>query len=161
MEENKIDQIVTGIFEVIPVIMQSKRLVHNKLMESMEQFGAEVRLVEPHIRIMMILKKEKTISMTCLGKFLMISKPNTTTLVDNLVEIDLVERISDPKDRRTVQIQLTTKGNEFIDSYKKRIREETKRGIVNFTDSELDSYIDTLAKMKHFTSKLNNIYDKI
>jgi DNA-binding MarR family transcriptional regulator len=147
MEEKKIDQIVRGIFEIIPVIMQSKRLVHNKLMQNKDQFEPEMRIIEPHIRIMMILLKEKTISMTCLGKFLMISKPNATLLVDNLVEIKLVERISDPDDRRVVHIHMTPEGYKFIENYRKKIREETKKCLTQFTDDELDSYISTLSNM--------------
>jgi DNA-binding MarR family transcriptional regulator len=91
----------------------------------------------------------------------MISKPNTTVLVENLFELQLVDRIFDSKDRRLIYIKLTQSGFEFIDKYRKKLREETKKGLINFTEDELDSYIDTLQKMKYFTSRLNGIYDKI
>jgi DNA-binding MarR family transcriptional regulator len=161
MEETKTEQIVRGIFEVIPVIMQSKRLMHNKLLESLEKSETKIRITETHVRILMILFRTKDLTMTVLGKLLMISKPNATTLVDDLVELKLVERISDSKDRRLVYIQLTQPGLEFIQNYRIMMGEETKKGLVLFTAEELDSYIDTLKKMKYFTSKLNSIYDKV
>jgi DNA-binding MarR family transcriptional regulator len=161
MKETKVDQIVTGIFDLIPIIMQSKRLVHNKMMNRIEMSVAKAKLSEPHIRILIILSKHKDITMTGLGKLLMISKPNATPLIDILVELKMVDRISDPKDRRLVNIQLTKKGLEFIQSYKEIMREEAKKGLVRFSEDDMDSYIDILQKMKYFTLKLNDIYDKI
>jgi MarR family 2-MHQ and catechol resistance regulon transcriptional repressor len=50
-----------------------------------------------------------------LGEKLLQSKGNTSTIVSNLVERDLVERRRDEDDRRYVKIHLTAEGEELIE----------------------------------------------
>jgi len=49
-----------------------------------------------------------------IGKKLLKSGGNMTTVIDNLVKRDLVERHPDPDDRRYWQVDLTTDGHELI-----------------------------------------------
>ena len=48
------------------------------------------------------------------GRKLLLSGGNITTIVNNLEKRDLVLRIRDSSDRRFVRLQLTDKGNELI-----------------------------------------------
>jgi DNA-binding MarR family transcriptional regulator len=43
-----------------------------------------------------------------------VSKPAITRALDRLVELGLARRISDPRDRRSVLVQRTAKGVEFL-----------------------------------------------
>jgi MarR family 2-MHQ and catechol resistance regulon transcriptional repressor len=52
-----------------------------------------------------------------LGEKLLKSGGNITLVIDNLQKHDLVEKKTDPKDRRAVIISLTKKGRDFIEDY--------------------------------------------
>lgn len=43
-----------------------------------------------------------------------VSKPAITRALDRLAEFDLVRRVQDPSDRRSVLVQRTPKGNAFL-----------------------------------------------
>lgn len=52
-----------------------------------------------------------------LGEKLLKSGGNITLVIDNLQKHDLVEKKTDPNDRRAVIISLTKKGRDFIEDY--------------------------------------------
>jgi DNA-binding MarR family transcriptional regulator len=66
------------------------------------------------IAVLFILDKVGKRQMSELGKFLSVSKPNITFLVERLVEDGLVERIPDESDRRVVNVHLTDKGRQVV-----------------------------------------------
>ena len=51
---------------------------------------------------------------TALADHLAVSRPNVTAIVDGLVERGLVERLTDPVDRRRVRHALTTDGRRAL-----------------------------------------------
>jgi len=63
-----------------------------------------------------------------LGQKLLKSGGNITLVIDNLLKNGLVEKVTDPNDRRAVIISLTKKGREFIEElfpqHLERIKEE-------------------------------------
>jgi MarR family 2-MHQ and catechol resistance regulon transcriptional repressor len=63
-----------------------------------------------------------------LGQKLLKSGGNITLVIDNLLKNGLVEKVTDPNDRRAVIISLTKKGREFIEDlfpqHLERIKEE-------------------------------------
>lgn len=52
-----------------------------------------------------------------LGKKILKSGGNITLVIDNLEKRELAKREPDPNDRRAVIIQLTEKGNKFIEAF--------------------------------------------
>jgi DNA-binding MarR family transcriptional regulator len=161
MEENRTDQIVAEFLEMVVLIMQSKRFIHHKIMESPEQSEIRVKLGEPQIRIMNMLLKLENVSMSKLGKLLMVSKPNVTTLVESLVDLELTERIPDKKDRRIIYIQLTIKGKEYILNYREKMKEVIKKVLENFSEKDLNKYVDALSKTKTYTAQMVTLFDKL
>ncbi len=59
-------------------------------------------------------------SMTDLARYLGITKPSATALIDRLISQGLVTRLSDHRDRRMVKIALTLKGKKLMESIKKQ-----------------------------------------
>lgn len=57
-----------------------------------------------------------------LAALLGVSKPAVTRAVDRLCELGLVERISDARDRRSVLVQRTSKGESYLDEFGTIIR---------------------------------------
>lgn len=57
-----------------------------------------------------------------------VSKPAITRALDRLGELDLTKRKVDPADRRSIHVQRTTKGTNFLKNLRD-IMEEAKRSI--------------------------------
>jgi MarR family 2-MHQ and catechol resistance regulon transcriptional repressor len=57
---------------------------------------------------------DKQMPLSEIGEYLVVSRPNITGLIDNLVDDGLVKRIHHPEDRRMILAQLTPQGREFM-----------------------------------------------
>eukprot|EP00825_Cyclidium_porcatum_P014125 TRINITY_DN1753_c0_g1_i3.p1 TRINITY_DN1753_c0_g1~~TRINITY_DN1753_c0_g1_i3.p1 ORF type:complete len:141 (-),score=20.96 TRINITY_DN1753_c0_g1_i3:12-434(-) len=86
--------------------------------------------------------------MSDIGKCLSMPKPHVTVIVDKLIEEDLVERQSDPNDRRIVNILLTQKGVDEFDSIKKDLSENLKIKLSKLSDQEQDILAIASQQMK-------------
>lgn len=67
-----------------------------------------------------------SLSVSEICRKLFISKPQMTIIVDKLVKSGFVHRIYNNKDRRTINIDITEKGNEYcknlLETFKKNLR---------------------------------------
>ncbi len=84
------------------------------------------------------LKRNGTLSMSDIGKCLAMPKPHITVIVDKLIDEGYVERQSDPKDRRVVNILLTKKGLKDFESIKLTISKNLKVKLSTLNDQELE-----------------------
>lgn len=84
------------------------------------------------------LKRHGMLSMSDIGKCLSMPKPHITVIVDKLIEEGYVERQSDPKDRRIVNILLTEKGLADFEDIKKAISENLKSKLLKLSSQELN-----------------------
>lgn len=82
------------------------------------------------------LKRNGTQSMSDIGKCLAMPKPHVTVIVDKLIEEGYVERRSDPKDRRIVNILLTERGLANFESIKLAISENLKIKLSELTNEQ-------------------------
>jgi len=85
------------------------------------------------------LKRNGTQSMSDIGKCLSMPKPHITVIVDKLIEEGYVERQSDPKDRRVVNILLTEKGLKDFEEIKLAISENLKVKLSTLNDEEQET----------------------
>ena len=84
------------------------------------------------------LKRNGTQSMSDIGKCLSMPKPHVTVIVDKLIEEGYVERQSDPKDRRVVNILLTDKGLKDFEKIKLAVSENLKVKLLELTEEQLE-----------------------
>lgn len=94
------------------------------------------------------LKRNGTQSMSDIGKCLSVPKPHVTVIVDKLIEDGLVERQSDPNDRRIVNILLTEKGIEVFENIKQEISENLKIKLSKLDEDEQEILADASRKVR-------------
>lgn len=82
------------------------------------------------------LKRHGTQSMSDIGKCLSMPKPHVTVIVDKLIDEGLVERQSDPNDRRIVNILITERGFSVFETIKKEISENLKLKLTKLNEEE-------------------------
>lgn len=88
----------------------------NELTGLMQGSLTEYRLTSGQFGVLEALFHLGPLTQREIGDKLLSTKGNITMLIDNLEKASLVKRVRDLKDRRTVTVKLTPKGNKFIAS---------------------------------------------
>ena len=86
--------------------------------------------------------------MSELARELDISEPASTALADRLVRGGLVERRTDPEDRRIVRVELSPSGRDLMsrwDSYRRRMMSATFEALSDRQLAALIDIVETLA----------------
>jgi DNA-binding MarR family transcriptional regulator len=94
------------------------------------------------------LKRLGTQSMSEIGKCLSMPKPHVTVIVDKLIDECYVERQSDPKDRRIVNILLTEKGLADFESIKLAVSENLKIKLSELTNEQQEILVTSSQQVR-------------
>jgi len=85
-----------------------------------------------------------SLSISEICKKLFISKPQMTIIVDKLVKSNLVYRIYNNKDRRTINVNLTEKGNEYCKNLLETFKKNLKRTLITLSEEDLTTLLNSL-----------------
>jgi len=106
-------------------------LMHRNLLKTLMKVG-KMPLAQYHI--LSLLAENTSMRMGEISQIMAISRPNLTPLVDKLVALDYVQRISDEHDRRVTYICITSSGVAALENEHKIVSES----ISTFTDKLSD-----------------------
>lgn len=90
------------------------------------------------------LHEHGSLSISEICKKLLISKPQMTIIVDKLVKSDLVYRIYNTKDRRTININLTEKGNEYCKNLLETLKKNLTRKLITLSKEDLTTLLSSV-----------------
>ena len=146
----QLDGIIDNLNYIMPLLHRviKKKLFHNKA--ELTQHG----LLPHHYEIMRMLHESGQLHISSIADRLFIPRPQMTYLIDRLVEIGIVERNTDPSDRRMLDIQLSSKGKLIIEEHRKHIRNALKESMADIPDDELNDVSASLQKIRDVFSKL-------
>jgi DNA-binding MarR family transcriptional regulator len=106
-------------------------------------------------RVLGILMRGDTpLSMSELGKRLYISKPYMTVLVDQLIQDGHVQRIPDTRDRRVINITITTEGGRHLKKAAFRYKENIKNILSDLDRQDLEDLCQSLEKLRNIISRI-------
>lgn len=128
MTQLKIDLITENLISIHPLLYKSIS----------KPLRTKTSITPGGMFVMGSLKRHGTLSMSDIGKCLSMPKPHITVIVDKLIDEGYVERLSDPKDRRIVNISLTTKGMTDFEEIKQAVSENLKIKLSTLSDEEQD-----------------------
>jgi DNA-binding MarR family transcriptional regulator len=144
-----IDTIVENLFYAIPVI-------HKRLMKiDPPNLDCGIRLSRLHIGIMAILS-ENSVPISDIANTFLIPRPQMTYLIDRMFKAGLVERTSNPLDRRVTDLALTLKGQDTFRQCDKYIKNNVRNMLSSLTEKELEDFSESLIKLKEIGPKLNH-----
>jgi len=146
----ELDSIIDNLYYIMPLFHRAikKKLFQNK--EELAQHG----LLPHHYEIMRMLHESGQLHISSIADKLFIPRPQMTYLIDRLVDIGIVERNTDPSDRRMLDIQLSSKGKLIIEEHRKHIRNALKESMADLPDNELNEVSASLQKIREVFSKL-------
>lgn len=147
MENKDIDEIIDGMYSVLPVFRKKVHKISDNILK-------DQAISRPHFQIMKNLRSSGPCSMTELGKMLSVSKPNITTLVDKLVELNIVKRKFDDNDRRITYIELTEQGHDYFEKLFGSLKVALSKNMQKFTKDDLTLYKETINNMKTLIDRM-------
>ena len=89
----------------------------------------------------------KGVKASDLSKFLSITKPAISKLINTLEEKGYVERITDKSDRRVVYINITENGEKILEEETKMFEEFTQKIVAKMGEGDTDEMIRLFKKM--------------
>ncbi len=101
-------------------------------------------LAKHHFMIMKMLKDSGKLYVTEIVDSLGITKSQMTASVNKLLDLEYVERITDPNDRRKIYISLTKGGHEITNKISKRMKDVFHEDIKVLNQDELNKLEDGL-----------------
>ena len=120
----------------------------SRLLRGYMEYSSDVaQLSILQIQTLSFLKHHNNAQMGEIAEYFNIELSSATSLLNKLVTLQLVERQTDPKDRRLVRISLTKKGSELL----KKAMEAKSKNIGNMlsylTDTEKTELLRLLEKL--------------
>ena len=95
--------------------------------------------------------KGGSVTMRQLARDLDVSESSTTAVTDRLVRQGLVERQSDPNDRRVVRRALSSVGSDLVERLDEAATSRTAEMLAALTDIQLGQLIDILETLAEAT----------
>jgi DNA-binding MarR family transcriptional regulator len=115
---------------------------------------SDLELSMAQMRAMMLLG-QRQLRMTEIADALGRNLSSVTSMVDRLVQKGLVERISDPDDRRVVLCQLTEQGRGEITRFRKRARGRLRAIADVLTTEELEQVVSAAEVLARAATRLH------
>lgn len=111
-------------------------------------FSADLGGVTQHqVEVLGTLVRRGRVTMHELAALLAVGPSSATQLVDRLINRELVERHTDPGDRRLVWIVATDRAEALTTQFAELRREIVRSLAGALTDAELEVFVDLLAKL--------------
>ena len=150
MKSEMLDSITEDMFTIPPLIGRSIR--RKLLRTALAHIPEDISL--PHFEIMKTLDETGTLHVTEIGERLQIPRPQMTHLIDKLVNLNMVERQVDDRDRRIINITLTSKSKALLKKRKRIMESAIRETLSSLTDKELKELSTSLRKLRDILVKL-------
>ena len=110
MKEQIMAQILGEFLILVPML--SKKILRENDLYKMDD------LYPSHVQILLLLAKNKQLTMSEISKEIHVINSNLTPLVDKLIKLGYLKRQPSKKDRRVVHISLTAGGKKQVEKHK-------------------------------------------
>lgn len=120
------------------------------LIEEFEKFLAAHGLSQGRFAVLAFLNREpsRSVNQTHLAEAYGVTKATITGLIDGLERDGLVERLTDPADRRASLVQLTAKGRKFLDAFMPHHLKRTAAVFDGFRVADHDALLALMGKIR-------------
>jgi|WetSurMetagenome_2_1015567.scaffolds.fasta_scaffold126168_2 DNA-binding MarR family transcriptional regulator len=146
MKKNIGEKVAEALFNILPI-------VHKKLVGSLSS-GLETNLSHYHLSILGILNRTESLSISEIGKRLLISKPQMTAILDRLISLGLIERIPGLVDRRIINISITKKGTQELLKAETQIKANFKMKLAGLDQTDLELLSKSIENLNIVAAKI-------
>jgi DNA-binding MarR family transcriptional regulator len=147
LNNQTIEDISENVIGILPVILK-------KLISFIDE-GANLELSHYHFAILGMISKVGPLSISEIGRSLLISKPQMTAMIDKIVDYGLVSRTQTPEDRRVIIISLTAEGRKVLNRAIANLRSNVARKMAKLSESDLQAFSEALKTIKDIGNKID------
>lgn len=102
------------------------------------QMAKGMPIPHSHMKVIFHIMSSGPCPVSKIANDLIISKPNMTPIIDNLIAEGYVNRYDDPTDRRVIMIEATEKSHAFFKEHENRLKNLLAEKISALSDSDLE-----------------------
>ena len=121
----------------------------------------DLEMTIPQIKTLALLGEAGPLRMSNIADYLGRALSATTTVMDRLVEKGLVDRVSDPRDRRVVICRLTASGEQAIDGFWRIGQERLDRLADRLDDEQLETVVKAFETIRQAEDELKSMYASV
>lgn len=99
------------------------------------------------------ISESKRPTMQEISKFLSITPPSATALIDGLIESGMITRVSDTSDRRMIRLEISPKGGKILEKTHKEMTERMRQVLEKLDSKDVDDLIRIMKKLKKVYEK--------
>lgn len=147
MTNNEMENLIEDVSFIVHDLTKK---AYAKIDEYLKEFG----LVRSHAAILRLLKINNELPMSELSEKIQVTKPNVTLLIDKLEKRGYVERVNASHDRRIIFIKLSNAGDEFVESYVKKLHGYFTTMFSKLSSEDLGAFKSNISSLKELLSKL-------
>jgi DNA-binding MarR family transcriptional regulator len=149
VETNTLDSIIENLFYILP-------LIHKKLLKiDPAKMSCDFNLSRLHFGILGIVYEEGTLPISEIANKLLIPKPQMTLLIDQLVRAGMIEKTTNPNDRRITDITLTPQGKITLKHIEDLLKNNIRERLSYLNAKELKELSLLLLKLRKLGAKLD------
>ncbi|MCL6602946.1 MAG: MarR family transcriptional regulator [Paenibacillus sp.] len=100
-----------------------------------------------YVFLLFMIYRKGTVKTTDLSDYFSITPGAATSIADKLERLELIDRNRDAQDRRIIQIQLTEKGQKYVEQRKKEHIALFQDILQDYSEEELEASIQILNKL--------------
>ncbi len=136
--------------ELVDFILSFMPLMHKKLFLQIQV----AQITRQQLGLLRTIGEENGKSMKHYSQKLMIAKSNLSNLANQLINEKLVERKTDEKDRRIMNLFITNKGYEILQNQMKLVKKNMLKKIEVLSDEEISIVSKSLKEIKTILGKI-------
>ena len=125
------------VAETATAFARASRLLDPLRLHVWEEMG----ITFPQLRILFLVRRDPGTDLRTLAQLLDVGTSAASQQVDRLVDRGLLHRSEDPDDRRRIQLALTERGDQAVESISSASREYLHALFDRFTDPQLHDLI--------------------
>lgn len=117
---------------------------YRALSKFMTEYLKPYDLSQPEWKVLGLVYEKRNLTPTEIGEALGVKQPIATRLLKSLEAKNLLQRITDSKDKRGVKVQITEDGRNLAFKLEKMLRQEMKLFLHDVDHSDLVVYLKVL-----------------
>lgn len=154
MVKENLESFVREIMETMPKIAEMcKPKINKKMMAKILSLDISIH----HIAVLQIVAhSSQMLKISEIGKTLSIPFAMMTRIIDKIESQGLVERVSDPNDRRIYRIRMTRKGKELTKRACEMHKKQILAALSRFNEIDRAAFIKAMIILKDILIKYEN-----
>ncbi len=149
MEATALERVLTNLAHLVPVVHRT--VGKGIFREAWQNLGENVS--RHHLEVMRKLHESGPLCMAEIADDLLISRPQMTRLIDELVDLGMVVRIPDEADRRRINASLTDRGVRTLDRFQSLLVQCWTARLSTVGDEDLEELSVALEKLREALSR--------